>query len=49
MRAFYKNLKKVEHPFFSCFEASTDIFRKKKSKDGYSNKQGILTTKIPRS
>ena len=29
MRAFYKNLKKVQHPFFSCFEASTDILRKK--------------------
>ena len=29
MRAFYKNLKKVEHPFFSCFETSTDILRKK--------------------
>ena len=26
---FYKNLKKIEHPFFTCFEASTDILRKK--------------------
>ena len=32
MIAFYKNLKKVEHPFFSCFEASTDFAKKIKCK-----------------
>ena len=27
-RAFYKNPKKVEHPFFSYLKAGTDIFLK---------------------
>ena len=46
MRAFYKNLKKVEHPFFSCFEVSTNIFRKKLKVKTVIHKNKVRVSKL---